>query len=96
MVETKPKGRFCEKYIGKGMVLEDQTRISMCTNTAILAGNPKERTIKRCWKLVPWIWKKRTSYLPKGNRDVSSKIAFRARKYIEDDNEYTTPCYKGS
>jgi hypothetical protein len=41
MLETKPEGRFCENYIAKGMVLEDQKQMYLCTNTFI-AGIYKE------------------------------------------------------
>jgi hypothetical protein len=41
VVETEPKGRFCEIYVAKGMVLEDQKQIYLCTNT-VIAGICKE------------------------------------------------------
>jgi hypothetical protein len=42
MLETKPKGRFCEnQYIAKGMVLKNQKQIYLFTNT-VIAGIYKE------------------------------------------------------
>jgi hypothetical protein len=41
MLETEPKGPFCENYVANGMVLEDQKQICLCTNT-VLAGIYKE------------------------------------------------------
>ncbi len=41
MVENKPKWRFCENNIAKGMVPEDQQQIYVRTNT-VIAGTYKE------------------------------------------------------